>query len=215
MEEWLRLEKEIETCRRCELHRYRKKPVPGDGDKRSPVIFVGEAPGRDEDEMGKPFVGAAGKLLTQLIESMGYRREEFYITNVVKCRPPGNRDPLEEEIEACLPYLIEQIMLIRPKVIVTLGRHASRTLFNLTGLKWINMSTQHGKIYEAVIKDLRVKIIPTFHPASALYNPGLKKYLELDFRNVIKKAIEEVKGAQLTERRRSLLDFAKRHGYTS
>lgn len=210
MDEWRRLREEIETCNKCELHKYRKKAVPGDGDINSPVIFIGEAPGREEDETGKPFVGAAGKLLTQLIESMGYKRDEFYITNVVKCRPPNNRDPLDEEIESCLPYLLRQIKLIKPKAIITLGRHASRTLFSLAGLKWISMSSQHGKVYEAIIDGLDVKIIPTFHPASALYNPGLKKHLEMDFANVIKRTIEEIKMAKQGERRKSLFDFVKK-----
>lgn len=188
---WSKLEEEILKCTRCRLYLSRKNPVPGEGDRQASIFLVGEAPGEKEDESGRPFIGPAGKLLTELIESIGLRREKVYITNIVKCRPPGNRDPERDEIEACLPYLIRQIKLIKPKIIIALGRHAARALFELTGLKWINMTRQHGKTYSTRLLGLEVKIIPTYHPASALYNPSLRRIIEEDFRKVIKSTIEE------------------------
>ena len=188
----------------------RRNAVPGEGDKNSPVVFIGEAPGEKEDEMGRPFVGAAGKLLTELIESMGYKREMFYITNVVKCRPPGNRDPEDDEIDACLPYLLRQLQLIKPKLIVTLGRHAARTIFRLGGLRWVSMSSQHGRVYPAKILSSSVRVIPTYHPASALYRPQLKGDLERDFREVIKPEIDAIFGKQTPKSKpRTLYDFIK------
>ncbi|MGC8982143.1 MAG: type-4 uracil-DNA glycosylase [Desulfurococcaceae archaeon] len=206
-EEWEKLEREIATCSKCRLHATRKNAVPGEGNRKSVVMFIGEAPGEREDEMGRPFVGAAGKLLTELIELMGYKREDFYITNVVKCRPPGNRDPEEDEISACLPYLIRQIQLLKPKVIVALGRHAARTIFNLAGLKWSSMTSQHGKVYSARLLGLDVKIVPTYHPASALYKPPLRKDLERDFVEVIKPTISEALSPS-PRKPKTLLDFA-------
>lgn len=206
---WRILVEEITNCRKCKLHESRKKPVPGEGNVNSLVVFIGEAPGEKEDESGRPFVGPAGKLLTELIESIGYRREDFYITNIVKCRPPSNRDPEEDEINACLPYLLRQLELIKPKVIIALGRHAARLLFHLSGLKWINMTRNHGEIYYGKIRGLSVKIVPTYHPASALYNPQLKHVLEEDFKNAIKKAIdEELKPS--TKPGKTLFDYASK-----
>lgn len=210
-EEWVKLERDVINCRKCRLHEFRRRPVPGEGDKKSIVMFIGEAPGEKEDEVGRPFVGPAGKLLTGLIESMGYNRERFYITNIVKCRPPNNRDPFDNEVESCLPFLIRQLKLMKPKIIVTLGRHAGRTLFSLAGLKWINMSVNHGKIYVAKLAGFEAKIIPTYHPASALYNPSLRKSLEEDFRNVIKRVIdEEFKPKEDKNRGRTLFDFTRK-----
>lgn len=206
---WSDLEKEILSCAKCRLHMYRKKAVPGEGNKKAVLVFVGEAPGEKEDETGRPFVGSAGKLLTELIELMGFKREDFYITNVVKCRPPGNRDPQDDEIETCLPYLQSQLQMIRPKIIVALGRHAARTLFKLAGLKWISMTGSHGKLYPGKILGVDVKIIPTYHPASALYNPPIRRILEEDFKNVIKPAIEEVLSERPKKTYKTLFDFTK------
>lgn len=208
MDEWDSLVNSILSCKRCRLSEHRRNPVPGEGDTNSRVMLVGEAPGEREDETGRPFVGAAGKLLTELIESIGFKRESLYITNVVKCRPPNNRDPEDDEIKACLPYLLKQIELLKPRVIVALGRHAARTLFELGGLKWVNMSSMHGKAFNAVINGVHTVIIPTFHPAAALYNPGLKDELRKDFEGVIRKHIEEAFKASSTSRKgRTILDF--------
>ena len=203
---WRILEEEILNCTKCKLHIYRRRVVPGEGNKNSVLVFIGEAPGEKEDEQGRPFVGPAGRLLTELIESTGYRREDFYITNIVKCRPPGNRDPEDDEINACLPYLVRQLELIKPRIVVCLGRHSARIIFKLAGLKWTNMSTQHGKIYSARLFDFSVKIIPTYHPAAALYNPQLKSSLEEDFKKSIKPVLSEVLGTRSVKK--TLLDFS-------
>ena len=166
------------------------------------MMIVGEAPGRREDELGRPFVGMAGRLLDVLLGHAGLKREEVYITNVVKCRPPGNRDPKQEEIEACLPYLLRQIRLIKPKVIVALGRIAGSTLYRLMGLKWRGMAAEHGSTHEGEIAGVRVRLVVTYHPASALYNPQLRKVLEEDFKGPIREAVS----APL-RKRRSLEDF--------
>ncbi len=208
---WRALEEEISTCTKCRLSMYRKRAVPGEGNKSSIAVFIGEAPGEKEDEQGRPFVGPAGKLLTELIESIGYRREDFYITNVVKCRPPENRDPEDDEIEACLPHLKRQLELIRPKLIVCLGRHSARTIFKLAGLKWVSMTSQHGKVYSAKILNLDVRVIPTYHPAAALYNPQLRSVLEEDFKAAIKPTLAELLEGKPS--RKTLLDYvAKRAG---
>jgi DNA polymerase len=149
--------------------------VFGDGNPTADLVFIGEAPGKNEDEQGKPFVGAAGKFLNEMLESIGLVRKDIYITNIVKYRPPNNRDPLPEEKEAFLPYLVEQLRTINPKVIVTLGRHSMDVL--LPGLK---ISQVHGK-------PIRVKehvYLPLFHPAAALYNGGLRQTLLDDFSRI-------------------------------
>ncbi len=203
---WSSLESEILNCTKCRLHAHRRRAVPGEGNRKSAVVFIGEAPGEKEDEQGRPFVGPAGKLLTELIESMGYRREDFYITNVVKCRPPENRDPEDDEIEACLPYLLRQLDLIKPKLVVCLGRHSARSIFKLAGLKWTSMTSQHGRVYAAKLLGYGVKIIATYHPAAALYNPQLKGALEEDFKKSIKSAISEI--LEHKPAKKTLLDYA-------
>ena len=210
LEEYNRLVEEIRNCTKCPLHRYRKNPVPGEGPLDAEIMFVGEAPGKTEDETGRPFVGAAGSLLTKLLREAGLEREKVYITNIVKCRPPGNRDPTDEEIEACTPFLWRQVKIIRPKVIVALGRHAGRVLFRKAGLEWKSITAHHGRVYEAVIEGIRVKIIPTYHPAAALYKPPLRSILEEDFRKAIAEAAKEAETSSMAGRRgrqRSLLDF--------
>ncbi len=202
MDEWGVLEEEIRRCRRCPLYKFRRNAVPGEGNRNAEVMFVGEAPGAMEDKEGRPFVGAAGKLLTELLEGIGLRRRDVYITNIVKCRPPHNRDPREEEIKACLPYLRRQIKLVEPRVIVALGRHAARTLFSEAGLEWRSMSRQHGVAVEAVVNGERVILFPTYHPAAALYNPGLRGVLEEDFRR-----LKNLITAKRSEKPRSLLDY--------
>lgn len=159
--------KQVSSCTACPLHGTRKNTVPGEGNPNRPdVLFIGEGPGADEDEQGRPFVGAAGQLLDKMINAMGYRREEVYIANIVKCRPPGNRVPLPEEMAACLPYLKAQIALIQPKLIVALGKTAVEGLLN----KPVAITKFRGTWckYEGI------DLMPTYHPAYLLRSPGKK-----------------------------------------
>lgn len=171
----------ISACTRCELYRSRKNAVPGEGDPCAKVVFVGEAPGYNEDLQGRPFVGAAGSLLTQLIESVGLRRSEVFITNVVKCRPPQNRDPREEEISACFPYLVEQLSVIKPSLLVALGRHSAKALHSYFGIQVNSIMSVRGRVLRVKAKWGDVVLLPTLHPAAALYNPRLRSLLEEDF----------------------------------
>ncbi|KSW11824.1 DNA polymerase [Pyrodictium occultum] len=212
--EYRKLVDEIKTCTRCRLHRTRRNPVPGEGPLDAKVMVVGEAPGRNEDLQGRPFVGAAGQLLNKLLELAGLERKEVYITNVVKCRPPGNRDPREDEVEACLPYLLRQIQLIRPRLVIAVGRHAARRLLELAGHPWHSMGSQHGKVYRGRIAGVDLAIAVTYHPAAALYKPPLRKKLEEDFRGPIARIVAEIKSEERRERRgkerggqSTLLDF--------
>jgi len=168
----------VGDCKKCRLHELRKTIVFGEGDPGAKLMFIGEGPGQDEDETGRPFVGRAGQLLTKIIEAMGLKREDVYIANIVKCRPPGNRTPADDEIIACSPYLMEQISVIKPKIIVSLGAPATCTLFN----KKIKISGVRGKFY-----DWRdgVKLMPTFHPAYLLRNPIDKKLVWDDMKKVM------------------------------
>jgi uracil-DNA glycosylase len=165
-------------CTRCKLHGGRTRLVFGVGNPSAELMFVGEGPGADEDAQGEPFVGRAGQLLTKMIEAMGFSRSEVYIANVVKCRPPGNRDPEPDEIEACEPFLKAQIAAIRPRVVVALGRFAVQTLLRDT----TPISRQRGRWreYEGV------KLMPTFHPAYLLRNPAEKKPAWDDLQLVMK-----------------------------
>ena len=149
--------------------------VPGEGSLSAKVMFVGEAPGAKEDELGRPFVGQAGKFLDQLIESLGWQRRDVYITNILKFRPPGNRDPLAEEIEAFRPCLLREIEIIQPELIVVLGRHALQSL--LPGEK---ISELRG----TALKKGRLVYFVTYHPAAALYNPSLKEAIKADFKKI-------------------------------
>ncbi len=209
--EWRKLIDEIMNCKKCSLYRTRRNPVPGDGDPQADIMFVGEAPGEREDIMGKPFVGAAGKFLDHLLDMVGLKRSQVYITNIVKCRPPGNRDPREEEVEACIPYLWRQIRLIKPKMIVALGRHAARTLYSRAGLKWSSMTRSHGRIVEVVLEDMRILLAVTYHPAAALYNPKLRSTLEEDFKKIFREYNERLRGlATPSKRSPNLLDFFRK-----
>ncbi len=149
-------------------------PVPGDGNPKAAIVFVGEAPGQREDELGKPFVGQAGKLLDELLASIDLKREDVYITNVVKFRPPENRDPTPEEKAACLPFLQLELAIIRPKVIVPLGRHALTQFFTN-----ISITDAHGKPRKLTDS---LSIFPLYHPAAALHNPNLKQTLFEDMK---------------------------------
>ena len=198
-----RLVEEIGRCTKCPLHLSRKRAVPGEGPLDADVMLVGEAPGRVEDDTGRPFVGPAGRLLTALLESIGLRRERVYITNVVKCRPPNNRDPSEEELGACAGYLLEQIRLITPRTIVLLGRIAGKHVYSLAGLKWPGVREARGKIVPASIGGVRVRLVATFHPAAALYNPALRRELEEDFKGPVREAVSGEEGGK----KRTLTDY--------
>ena len=163
---------EVVVCTRCELHHSRKNAVPGAGPARADIMFIGEGPGFHENEQGLPFVGAAGRFLDELLAGIGMQRSEVFITNVVKCRPPGNRDPLPEELEACDDYLERQIKAINPKVIVTLGR-ISMAKF----IPNVKISQVHGQP-RTVNGRL---VVPMFHPAAALHQGSLKPVVEADF----------------------------------
>ena len=164
-------------CVRCALSRSRTQVVFGVGSADAELMLVGEGPGFHEDKQGEPFVGQAGKLLTELLDGIGLSRPEVYITNVVKCRPPENRDPAPEEIEACTPFLMEQIGLIRPRVICTLGRFAAKLLADTE----LGISAIHGKAKVRELGEVSVVVFPVFHPAAALYTPANRKVLEVDF----------------------------------
>ncbi len=161
------LDETILSCQRCPLARTRTHAVPGEGNKNADLMFIGEAPGRDEDIQGRPFVGKAGQLLTKIIEAMKFKREEVYITNVVKCRPPGNRNPQEDEIASCRDFLLAQIEGIDPKAIVTLGRVAAgffiKSSQGMTALRGDFHDFQH------------IRVMPTFHPSYLIRNEGNKK----------------------------------------
>ncbi|MDF1499286.1 MAG: uracil-DNA glycosylase [Anaerolineales bacterium] len=163
---------EVVVCKDCKLHLSRKNAVPGEGPARAELMFIGEGPGFHENEQGKPFVGAAGRFLEELLEGIGMSREEVFIGNVVKCRPPGNRDPEQQEIEACAKYLERQIDAIDPKVIITLGRFSMARYFPDAKISRI-----HGQPAEI---DGRL-IVPMFHPAAALHQPSLREVVEADF----------------------------------
>ena len=172
MTELIDLVQEVAGCTRCPLSQGRTKAVPGEGPENAAVMFVGEGPGFHEDQQGRPFVGAAGQFLDELLQSIGLKRDEVYITNVVKCRPPGNRDPQPEEIAACQPYLDRQIALIKPRVIVTLGRYSMARAFPNE-----KISAIHGKPR----KIGSIVYVPMFHPAAALHQPSLQRTVEEDF----------------------------------
>ena len=161
------LSQEACTCQKCGLAQTRTSVVFGSGNTNADLIFVGEAPGAEEDQQGLPFVGAAGQLLTRMIEAMGLAREDVYIANIIKCRPPNNRDPKPEELAACQPYLLQQIDLIAPIVICTLGRFAAQTLLQTTE----SMGRLRGKIFDYQ----GAKLVPTYHPAALLRNAQWKR----------------------------------------
>ena len=166
---------EVSRCTRCLLHRGRTKAVPGAGPENADIMFIGEAPGFHEDQQGLPFVGAAGSFLDELLESIDLKRDQVYITNVIKCRPPGNRDPLPEEVEACKSYLDQQIELIQPKLVVTLGRFSMARAFPKARISRIHGQPRKisGVIY-----------YPMYHPAAALHQPSLRPIVEDDMRRI-------------------------------
>ena len=172
------LRDEIGDCQRCKLCTGRTNIVFGSGDEKARLVFVGEGPGAEEDKQGVPFVGRAGQLLTKMIEAMGLSREQVYICNVVKCRPPENRDPQPDEIAACEPFLQKQLSIIKPHIVVGLGRYACQTLLKTT----TSMSKLRGVWHEYE----GIKFMPTFHPAYLLRNPPAKKEVWEDLQAVMK-----------------------------
>ncbi|HPJ96697.1 MAG TPA: uracil-DNA glycosylase [Syntrophales bacterium] len=170
---------DMRDCRRCCLHATRQNLVFGEGNPQTDLVFVGEAPGADEDQQGKPFVGRAGQLLTKIIEAMGLKREQVYICNILKCRPPGNRNPLPEEILACEPFLIRQLEAIGPQVICTLGTFAARTLLKTEA----PITVLRGRFHDYH----GIPLMPTYHPAYLLRNPSAKKQVWEDVQQIMKR----------------------------
>ena len=171
------LRAEVEACTLCDLHATRTRGVPGEGDSGSDLMFVGEAPGYHEDQQGRPFVGQAGKLLEQLLAGIGLTREQVFIANVLKSRPPNNRDPRPEEIAACQPYLWRQIELIKPRVICTLGNFATKLLSRDPA----GITRVHGRPQPMQVGGHSLYLFPIFHPAAALYTPAMLATLKEDF----------------------------------
>lgn len=176
----------VSGCTACSLCKRRTHAVPGEGLENAEIMFVGEGPGFHEDQQARPFVGPAGKFLDELLAAIGYKRSDVYITNVIKCRPPENRDPLPNEIEACRAFLEEQIARIRPKVIVTLGRYSLAWFFPRD-----TISKVHGQVRE---REGRV-FVHMYHPAAALHAGGLRKVIEEEFRR-IPDALERARRAE-------------------
>jgi uracil-DNA glycosylase len=178
--ELLAFRDQVSGCTRCRLSQGRTQVVFGAGNPAADLMFVGEAPGFHEDKQGVPFVGQAGKLLEKLLAGIGLAREDVYIANVLKCRPPGNRDPLPDEIEACEGHLWKQIELIRPQVVATLGNFATKLLSGRpTGITRV-----HGQEQQVELGGNRVLLYPLYHPAAALYTPRMLEVLESDFRRI-------------------------------
>ena len=173
------IQRDMGDCQRCSLHAGRKNVVFGTGNPQASLVFVGEAPGADEDQQGLPFVGRAGQLLTKIIEAMGFRREDVYIANILKCRPPNNRNPLPAEIRVCEPFLIQQLMAISPKIICALGTFAAQTLLK----REIPITVMRGKFYDYH----GIPLMPTYHPAYLLRNPSAKKQVWEDVQQIMKR----------------------------
>lgn len=184
------------NCTRCSLRSGCRQVVPGEGSAEAEIMFIGEGPGQKEDELGRPFVGAAGKFLEEMLGYINLKREDVYIANVVKCRPPGNRDPLPEEVEACWPWLLEQIKIIQPKLIVTLGRHSLERFLPAQKISQI-----HGKALRRDFPEIgRQVFYALYHPAAALYNGSMREVLIKDFKR-IPKVLEAIKnsGSEIEE----------------
>jgi uracil-DNA glycosylase len=173
--DWSELEKQVVNCVLCDLHKTRTKVVFGVGNKKAKIMFIGEAPGANEDLQGEPFVGRAGMLLNSMLQSIGLKREDVYIANILKCRPPNNRDPEPSEVKLCTPYLQQQIALIQPKVLVAVGRIAAQFLLDTTE----SMSKLRGRTYQYGSQNIPLLI--TYHPAYLLRSPSEKKKAYGDF----------------------------------
>ncbi len=195
MNKYKELTQNIKSCRKCHLRDTCTQVVPGEGDENAEIMFIGEGPGENEDKQGRPFVGAAGKFLEEMLSLIGKKREDVFIGNVLKCRPPGNRDPLPEEVEACWPWMMEQIKQIKPKLIVLLGRHAMERF--LPGQK---ISKIHGQALRREVPEIgRQVFYVLYHPAAALYQGSLREVLISDFKKIPKvlEAIDKVQDIPL------------------
>ena len=168
------------VCTRCQLAEGRTQVVFGNGDSNADLMFVGEAPGFHEDQQGVPFVGKAGKLLDQLLAGIGLTRDMVFVANVLKCRPPGNRDPMPDEIEACESHLFRQVELIEPKVVATLGNFSTKLLSG----KQLGITRVHGQEQQVTLGGRSVLLYPLYHPAAALYTPAMLKVFQEDFRRI-------------------------------
>ncbi len=171
-----RIRNELGDCKRCKLHKTRRTIVFGEGNEKATLMFIGEGPGYDEDVQGRPFVGKAGQLLTKIIQSINLRREEVYITNIIKCRPPQNRNPQPDEIKSCHPFLLKQIKAIKPKIICALGTFSAQTLLQTDS----KITTLRGTFYEVN----GIQVIPTYHPAFLLRNPERKREVWEDMKRI-------------------------------
>ncbi|MCX8184469.1 MAG: uracil-DNA glycosylase [Sulfolobales archaeon] len=199
---WNKIKSEISSCSRCPLSLSRAKVVPGEGNLYSDIVLLGEAPGRSEDEEGRPFVGAAGKLLDKVIDEVGFKREQLFITNVVKCRPPNNREPRLDEIITCSYFTDEIISLVNPNIVVALGNYAGYYLFELKGsVKWVGVTKMRGRAYRLSILGSWRWLVPTYHPAAVLYNPKLYEVFKEDI-SLLKKVFSDMKDSS-----RGLLKF--------
>ncbi len=207
-----KISEEIKKCKKCNLWLTRTNCVPGEGSENARLMFIGEAPGREEDLQGRPFVGNAGKLLTETINKiLGLKRDQVFITNILKCRPPNNRDPLPEEIDACGDYLLRQIKVLSPEVIVCLGRHSASLMFDLYDISFPGITKVRGKVFEVSNdKDIKKrKIMAVYHPAAILYRPQLREIFEKDFRKlkeILGKTPVE-KGKEKGKKFKTLSDF--------
>ncbi|MEM5875623.1 MAG: type-4 uracil-DNA glycosylase [Candidatus Aenigmatarchaeota archaeon] len=179
-----KIAEEIKNCKKCPLFKERKNAVPGEGNINKKIVIVGEAPGYNEDIMGRPFVGKAGKLLDDFIKFIGVERRDIFITNVVKCRPPNNRQPEKIEIEACFDYLERQINVIKPRLIICVGNIAASTLFHKFGLEFKSMNKQHGIVYSISNLQIQLKLVATYHPAAILRNPNLLNLVKEDWERI-------------------------------
>jgi uracil-DNA glycosylase family 4 len=177
-----RLAEEVSNCRRCDLCELRENVVFGEGDLETAVVLVGEAPGRREDEEGRPFVGSAGKLLNRILDEIGLNRGDIYITNIVKCRPPGNRRPNQGEVEECATHLDKQLSLIEPRVIVPMGNSATGYFLKRHGLRRHTIGSIHGHVLPIKAAWGDAKLYPIYHPAAILYNRRLEEDLRSDLR---------------------------------
>lgn len=179
---------DVVQCTQCDLHKSRTNPVVGSGNHNADILFIGEAPGEEEDKQAIPFVGAAGKVLDKMLKYINLDREDVYIVNTVKCRPPGNADPTDEQKMECMFYLTRQIEAIAPKVIVCLGNHSTRTIMSMYGLeeKVEPISKIHGKLFKTdpIMFPQGVDVMPLYHPAAMLHNPPLAQELRKDFKKL-------------------------------
>lgn len=175
---------EVKNCRKCRLFRHAHNGVPGEGNPDADVMFIGEGPGKREDLTGRPFVGAAGKFLETLLQSIGLKREQIFIGNIVKHRPPNNRNPLTDEIKACTPYLERQIKIIQPRLIVTLGRFPTEYILSKMNIRFEKITLARGKIYEGILFGLKIKVMPTCHPAAGLYSGKYRRATIEDFKKI-------------------------------